>query len=132
MAYKGYGKRDFVRSVSVVGISLAVLVIALLLIIGNIKKEVKQKVLSSGEFIATKMIEKVKEGKIDVVVVKDLSRIGRNNGRVLVLIDDFKNMQKNLKNLVLQEIYLVLQKEKGKLNLNLMKILLMLYQTILV
>jgi len=44
----------------------------------------------------TKMIEKVKEGKIDVVVVKDLSRIGRNNGRVLVLIDDFKNMQKNL------------------------------------
>lgn len=44
----------------------------------------------------TKMMEKVKEGKIDVVIVKDLSRLGRNNGRVLVLIDDFKNMQKNL------------------------------------
>ena len=72
MAYKGYGKRDFVRSVSVVGISLAVLVIALLLIIGNIKKEVKQKVLSSGEFIATKMIEKVKETGIvtEMVPVK--------------------------------------------------------------
>ncbi len=44
----------------------------------------------------TEMIEKVKCGKIDAVIVKDLSRIGRNNGRVLVLIDDFKNMQKNL------------------------------------
>ena len=44
----------------------------------------------------TEMIEKVKYGKIDAVIVKDLSRIGRNNGRVLVLIDDFKNMQKNL------------------------------------
>ncbi len=44
----------------------------------------------------TEMIEKVKGGKIDAVIVKDLSRIGRNNGRVLVLIDDFKNMQKNL------------------------------------
>ena len=44
----------------------------------------------------TNMIEKVKEGKIDVVIAKDLSRIGRNNGKVLVLIDEFKNMQKNL------------------------------------
>ncbi len=44
----------------------------------------------------SKMIERVKEGKIDVVIAKDLSRIGRNNGRVLVLIDEFKNMQKNL------------------------------------
>lgn len=44
----------------------------------------------------SKMIEKVKGGKIDVVISKDLSRIGRNNGRVLVLIDEFKNMQKNL------------------------------------
>ena len=35
-------------------------------------------------------------GKIDVVIAKDLSRIGRNNGKVLVLIDEFKNMQKNL------------------------------------
>ena len=44
----------------------------------------------------SKMIEKVKNGKIDVVIAKDLSRIGRNNGKVLVLIDEFKNMQKNL------------------------------------
>mgnify|MGYP002281098168 FL=1 len=44
----------------------------------------------------TKMLEKVKRGKIDVVIAKDLSRIGRNNGKVLVLIDEFKNMQKNL------------------------------------
>ena len=44
----------------------------------------------------SKMIQKVKGGKIDVVIAKDLSRIGRNNGKVLVLIDEFKNMQKNL------------------------------------
>ena len=44
----------------------------------------------------TKMLEKVKGGKIDVVIAKDLSRIGRNNGKVLVLIDEFKNMQRNL------------------------------------
>ena len=44
----------------------------------------------------TKMLEKVKGSKIDVVIAKDLSRIGRNNGKVLVLIDEFKNMQKNL------------------------------------
>ena len=43
-----------------------------------------------------KMLKKVKEEKIDIVIAKDLSRIGRNNGRVLVLIDEFKNMQKNL------------------------------------
>ena len=44
----------------------------------------------------SKMIEELKKGKIDIVIAKDLSRIGRNNGRVLVLIDEFKNMQKNL------------------------------------
>lgn len=44
----------------------------------------------------TKMMGKVKGGKIDVVIAKDLSRIGRNNGKVLVLIDEFKDMQKNL------------------------------------
>ena len=44
----------------------------------------------------TKMLERVKGGKIDVVIAKDLSRIGRNNGKVLVLIDELKNMQKNL------------------------------------
>lgn len=44
----------------------------------------------------SKMIRKVQRGEIDVVLAKDLSRIGRNNGKVLVLIDEFKNMQKNL------------------------------------
>ena len=44
----------------------------------------------------SKMIKKVQGGEIDVVIAKDLSRIGRNNGKVLVLIDEFKNMQKNL------------------------------------
>ena len=44
----------------------------------------------------TKMLKKVKEGKIDVVIAKDLSRIGRNNGKVLVLIDEFKSIQKNM------------------------------------
>lgn len=44
----------------------------------------------------SKMIKKVHTGEIDVVLAKDLSRIGRNNGKVLVLIDEFKNMQKNL------------------------------------
>lgn len=44
----------------------------------------------------TKMLERVKGGAVDVVIAKDLSRIGRNNGKVLVLIDEFKNMQKNL------------------------------------
>lgn len=44
----------------------------------------------------SKMLLKVKRGEIDVVLAKDLSRIGRNNGKVLVLIDEFKNMQKNL------------------------------------
>lgn len=44
----------------------------------------------------SKMIRKVQRGEIDVVLAKDLSRIGRNNGKVLVLIDEFKTMQKNL------------------------------------
>ena len=44
----------------------------------------------------SKMMKKVKGGKIDVVIAKDLSRIGRINVRVLVLIDEFKDMQKNL------------------------------------
>lgn len=42
------------------------------------------------------MLTSLKRGDIDVVIAKDLSRIGRNNGKVLVLIDEFKNMQKNL------------------------------------
>ena len=44
----------------------------------------------------SRMIRKVQRGEIDVVLAKDLSRIGRNNGKVLVLIDEFKSMQKNL------------------------------------
>lgn len=44
----------------------------------------------------SKMIRKVQRGEIDVVLAKDLSRIGRNNGKVLVLLDEFKSMQKNL------------------------------------
>ena len=44
----------------------------------------------------SQMMKKLKKGEIDVVIVKDLSRVGRHNGRVLVLIDEFKNMQKNL------------------------------------
>lgn len=42
------------------------------------------------------MMLKVRRGDIDVVLAKDLSRIGRNNGKVLVLIDEFKTMQRNL------------------------------------
>ena len=42
------------------------------------------------------MMAKVRRGEIDVVLAKDLSRIGRNNGKVLVLIDEFKTMQRNL------------------------------------
>ena len=44
----------------------------------------------------SRMLRKVQRGDIDVVLAKDLSRIGRNNGKVLVLIDEFKAMQKNL------------------------------------
>ena len=42
------------------------------------------------------MLENVSAGKIDVVIAKDLSRIGRNNGKVLCLIEDFKKAGKNL------------------------------------
>ena len=42
------------------------------------------------------MLENVSAGKIDVVIAKDLSRIGRNNGKVLCLIEDFKKSGKNL------------------------------------
>ena len=43
----------------------------------------------------SKMMEKVQGGEIDVVIVKDLSRIGRHNGRVLVFLAELKNMLKN-------------------------------------
>lgn len=42
------------------------------------------------------MLENVSAGKIDVVIAKDLSRIGRNNGKVLCLIEEFKKAGKNL------------------------------------
>jgi len=35
----------------------------------------------------SEMMDLIEEGKIKVVITKDLSRIGRNNGKVLVLID---------------------------------------------
>lgn len=43
-----------------------------------------------------RMLEDLDEDVIDVVIAKDLSRIGRNNGKVLTLIDDFKKANKNL------------------------------------
>lgn len=43
-----------------------------------------------------RMLEDLDEDVIDVVIAKDLSRIGRNNGKVLTLIDDFKKENKNL------------------------------------
>ena len=44
----------------------------------------------------SKMLQNVATGLIDVVIAKDLSRIGRNNGKVLCLIEDFKKSGKNL------------------------------------
>lgn len=44
----------------------------------------------------TRLLENVKKGIIDIVIAKDLSRIGRNNGKVLCLIDEFKKTGKNL------------------------------------
>lgn len=38
------------------------------------------------------LLEEVNKGNIDVIIAKDLSRIGRNNGKVLVLIDEFKEL----------------------------------------
>ena len=42
------------------------------------------------------MINEIEKGNIDTVLTKDLSRIGRNNGKVLVLIDRFKELNKRL------------------------------------
>jgi site-specific DNA recombinase len=42
------------------------------------------------------MLRELENGNIDVIVAKDLSRVGRNNGQVLVLIDRFKEMGKRL------------------------------------
>jgi site-specific DNA recombinase len=46
------------------------------------------------EFI--NMMNELENGSIDLVIAKDLSRIGRNNGKVLVLIDKFKELNKGL------------------------------------
>ena len=42
------------------------------------------------------MINELEKDNIDTVLTKDLSRIGRNNGKVLVLIDRFKELNKRL------------------------------------
>lgn len=42
------------------------------------------------------MINELEKNNIDTVLTKDLSRIGRNNGKVLVLIDRFKELNKRL------------------------------------
>jgi site-specific DNA recombinase len=44
----------------------------------------------------SEMISELEAGKIDVVIAKDLSRVGRNNGQVLVLIDRFIEINKRL------------------------------------
>ncbi len=44
----------------------------------------------------SEMINELEKGNIDTVLTKDLSRIGRNNGKVLVLIDRFKELNKRL------------------------------------
>lgn len=42
------------------------------------------------------MMEQVLKGTVDVILTKDLSRIGRNNGRVLLLIDQLRELNKRL------------------------------------
>ncbi|PJI09788.1 MULTISPECIES: recombinase family protein [Clostridium] len=42
------------------------------------------------------MIEEIKNRKIDVIIAKDLSRIGRNNGKVLVFIDKLREVNVRL------------------------------------
>ncbi len=44
----------------------------------------------------SEMISELEKGTIHTVLTKDLSRIGRNNGKVLVLIDRFKELNKRL------------------------------------
>jgi site-specific DNA recombinase len=44
----------------------------------------------------SEMIKELDNGNIDVIIAKDLSRIGRNNGQVLVLIDRLREMEKRL------------------------------------
>lgn len=43
-----------------------------------------------------RMLDELYAGNISTIYAKDLSRIGRKNGRVLTLIDDIKEMGKNL------------------------------------
>jgi len=42
------------------------------------------------------MMEDLDAGSVDIILTKDLSRIGRNNGKVLVLIDRFRELNKRL------------------------------------
>lgn len=42
------------------------------------------------------MLEELQKGNIDTIIIKDLSRLGRNNGRTLVFLDDLEAMGKNL------------------------------------
>ncbi|MCX8074276.1 MAG: recombinase family protein [Clostridia bacterium] len=42
------------------------------------------------------MLEDIETGLVDTIVVKDMSRVGRNNGRTLVFLDDLKESGKNL------------------------------------
>lgn len=42
------------------------------------------------------MIEELENGNIDLILAKDLSRIGRHNAKVLLFIEDIKELGKNL------------------------------------
>lgn len=43
-----------------------------------------------------KMLEELNNNRIDTIIIKDLSRLGRNNGRTLVFLDDLEAMGRNL------------------------------------
>lgn len=44
----------------------------------------------------SEMINEIEKGNIDTILTKDLSRIGRNNGKVLVFIDRLKELNRRL------------------------------------
>jgi len=49
-----------------------------------------------------RMIEEVKNGKIDIIIAKDLSRIGRKNYLTQMILDEWKKHEINL--ILLQEM----------------------------
>lgn len=49
----------------------------------------------------SKMLVEIENGKIDVIIAKDLSRIGRNNGKVLVFIDRLREL--NIRLILVEE-----------------------------